>query len=145
MCIGKHVRFILLLALLSGCVSRPIAHNLRKQAQPLTYTQATANPKTTTGTIVIWGGKIINTVNVTNSGEIFVLQLPLSRRGKPTSNDSAAQGRFIAVSPEFLDPAKYPVGSLVTVAGQLNGVRNERQQNVFYRYPLLDVKQIYLW
>ncbi|HEV2327322.1 MAG TPA: Slp family lipoprotein [Verrucomicrobiae bacterium] len=123
-------------------MSNPIAQNLRSQSRPLTYTQVTANPKTTAGTVVIWGGRVIN---VTNRGEIYVLQLPLSHRGRPTGEDTAIEGRFIAVSPEFLDPAKYPAGSLVTVAGQLNGVRNERERNDFFRYPLLDVKQIYLW
>jgi outer membrane lipoprotein len=145
MCMGKYVAVILLLAVLSGCASNPIAQDLRKQAQPLTHTQVIANPKTTTGSIVIWGGRIINLVNTNNGGEIYVLQLPLSRRSRPTSNDSASSGRFIAVSPEFLDPVKYPGGSLITVAGQLNGVRNERLQSVYYRYPLLDIKQIYFW
>ena len=145
MCMGKHVAVIFLLAALSGCASHPIAESLRQQAQPLTYSQVAANPKTTTGAIVIWGGRIINVVNDTNCGEIYVLQLPISGRGRPANNDSAAQGRFIAVSPEFLDPAKYPAGSLITVAGPLNGVRSERLQNVFYRYPVLDVEQIHLW
>ncbi|HEX3628150.1 MAG TPA: Slp/YeaY family lipoprotein [Verrucomicrobiae bacterium] len=141
---GKYIA-VFLLAVLSGCASHPIAADLRRQAQPLTYTQVTANPKTTGGTIVIWGGRILDTVNNTNGGEIYVLQLPLNRRGRPFNNDSAAQGRFICFSPNFLDPAKYPRGRLITVAGRLAGMRNERLQNIFYRYPLLSIEQIHLW
>lgn len=142
---GKHIAVIFLLAVLSGCASNPIANDLRSQAQPLTYTQATANPKTTAGTIVVWGGRIIDTVNNTNGGEIYVRQLPLNRDGRPSNNDSVSQGRFIVLSPKILDPVTYPKGCLLTVAGELVGVRNERLQNVFCRYPLVQIKQTHLW
>lgn len=145
MCMGKYVTAVFLLALLSGCVSNPISGDLRRQAQPLNYTQVAANPKTTAGTIVIWGGRIIDTVNSTNGGEIYVLQLPLNRRGRPANNDGLTQGRFIAFSRELLSPRTYPPGSLITVAGQLGGVRNERLQNVLFRYPLVEIKQTHLW
>jgi outer membrane lipoprotein len=142
---GKYVTVVLLAALLSGCASYPIAKNLREQAQPLTLTQVTANPKTTRGAMVIWGGRIIKTVNDTNGSAIYVLQRPLSRKEKPADDDVFTGGRFIVISRESLDPATYPTGGLITVAGQLSGVRNERLQNTPYAYPMVDIKQVHLW
>ncbi|HEY1787818.1 MAG TPA: Slp family lipoprotein, partial [Verrucomicrobiae bacterium] len=142
--IGKYVA-VALLAVLSGCASYPIAKDLREQAQPLSLTQVTANPKTTSGAIVIWGGRIIQTVNNTNGGEIYVIQRPLNRKEKPANDDTTEGGRFIIVSREFLNPATYPQGRLVTAAGQLVGVRNERLQNILYLYPVLNAEQIHVW
>jgi outer membrane lipoprotein len=143
--VGKYVTVGLLSAILCGCASSPITRDLRDQAQQLTITQVRANPQTTRGTMVVWGGRIINVVNTTNGGEIYVLQLPLSGRGRPATDNTLSDGRFIAMSPGFLDPVTYPRGHLVTIAGVLNGTRNERLQNVFYLYPLLNIRQIYLW
>ena len=143
--VGTFIVLVLGLAALSGCASNPISGKLRNQAQPLTLTQVKVNPQATQGTVVIWGGRIINTINTTNGGEIYVLELPLDRKEMPYPDDTASTGRFIARSPEFLDPAAYPRGYLITVAGRTQGVRNERLQNVLYRYPVLDVQQIHLW
>lgn len=140
----KYVTVVLLSVLLSGC-AHPIASDLRTQAKPLTYIQAAANPKSTRGTLVIWGGRIIDAVNTTNGGQLYVLQLPLNRRGRPTDNDTLSGGRFIVTTPKALDSGTYQRGRLVTVAGVMDGVRNERLQNVLYRYPVLDLKQDHLW
>ncbi|HTV39013.1 MAG TPA: Slp family lipoprotein [Candidatus Sulfotelmatobacter sp.] len=141
---GEFIAFMLGLAVLSGCAS-PISENLRNQAVPLTLLQAKANPQSTRGAVVIWGGRIISTANTTNGGEIYVLELPLGRRENPNSDDNTSTGRFIALSPEFLDPAAYPRGHLITVAGPLQGVRNERLQGIYYRYPVVSIEQIHLW
>lgn len=141
----KFIAFVMGLAVLSGCASYPISENLRNQAQPLSLTQVRANPQSTRGAVVIWGGRIINTINTTNGSEMYVLQLPLARNQRPNIDDTRSTGRFIVMSPEFLDPVAYPRGHLVTVAGQADGVRNERLQNTLYRYPVLNVQQVHLW
>jgi outer membrane lipoprotein len=142
---GKFIAFVLSLAVLSGCASYPISENLRNQAEPLSLTQVKTNPKSTQGVVVIWGGRIINTTNTATGGEIYVLELPLARNERPNYNDTKSTGRFIVMSPEFLDPAAYPRGHLITVAGLTDGVRNERMQNILYRYPVLNIQQIHLW
>ena len=136
---------VLGLAALSGCASNPISENLRNQAQPLTFTQVKVNPQSTRYVVVIWGGRIINTINTTNGTEIYVLQLPLDSKERPNPDDTASTGRFIVLSPEFLDPAAYPRGHLITVAGRAQGVRTERLQNILYTYPVLSTEQIHLW
>jgi starvation-inducible outer membrane lipoprotein len=71
---GKYVAVVLLFAVLSGCASNPIAKDLQNEAKPLSLSQVTANPKTTRGDLVIWGGRIIKTMGNTNGGEIYVLE-----------------------------------------------------------------------
>ena len=141
---GKHIGWIMLLAMLAGCAS-PFDKKLRDQAKPFSMSQVQANPKTTLGATVILGGRIISTMNGTNGGEIYVLQLPLNRRDRPANNDALSGGRFIAVSSEFLDPAAYPPGQLITVAGQLDGVRDRFLDNVLYAYPVVLINQAHRW
>ena len=143
--VGKFIALVLGLAVLSGCADYPISENLRHQAQRLTLTQVKANPQSTRGAVVIWGGRIIGTRNTTNGSEIYVLELPLGRKEKPVPDDTASTGRFIALSPQFLDPLSYHGGYLITVAGQIQGVRTERLHNVLYRYPVLNIQQMNLW
>ncbi len=81
---GAGFRLLLvgtLLVTLSGCASYPVSKNLRQQAKPLTLAQVAANPGAYTGTIVIWGGRVIQTTNDANGGSLYVLQLPLDRCG----------------------------------------------------------------
>jgi outer membrane lipoprotein len=142
---SKYITVLVLSLMLSGCASYPIAKDLRDRAQPLTWTQVTANPEYTRDAIVIWGGRVVDAVNDTNGGEIYVRQMRLNRKGKPASDDTVSGGHFIVVSREPLDSNEYPAGRLITVAGRLEGVRNERVQNIFYRYPVLEIAQIHLW
>lgn len=142
---GKYIGSALLLAMLAGCASYPFDKSLRDQAKPYSMSQVQTNPKTTRGATVIWGGRIIKTINGTNGGEVYVLQLPLNRREQPTSDDTKSGGRFIAVSPEFLDPAAYPPGRLITVAGQLDGVRDRYVDNLLYAYPVVQIRQSHRW
>ena len=129
---------------LTGCVTYPIAKNLQKQAQPLTLSQVVENPDANQGKLVIWGGKIIQTVNDVNSSAIYVLALPLDRSGQPVLYANTA-GRFIASSKGFLDPEVYKNGRLVTVAGTVAGLESGAVQKANYTYPVLDIKQIHLW
>lgn len=128
----------------SGCATYPIAKNIRKQARPVTLSQALENPDTTQGKVVIWGGKIIKTVNNTNGSDIYVLKLPLARNEKPLAGANSA-GRFIASSRGFLDPEIYKSGRFITVAGTIAEARTEPFQNIQYTYPVLDLKQSFVW
>lgn len=142
--LAKQIVLGLALVGLSGCVTYPIAKNLQKQARPVTLLEVMENPGAHQGTIVIWGGKIIKTVNDVNSSEIYVLKLPLNGEGKPQLYANTS-GRFIASSKGFLDPEVYKNGRLITVAGGITGLESHPVQKTKYNYPVLDIKQIHLW
>ena len=133
-----------ILVALSGCATYPVAKNLRQQAKPLTLSQVAENPGASQGTIVIWGGRIIKTVNDVNHSAVYVLKLPLDRDGKPRVQGDTS-GRFIASSRGFLDPEVYKRGRLVTVAGAIAGLKTEPVQKGKYTYPVVDIKQIHVW
>jgi outer membrane lipoprotein len=141
----KHVTCALLaLALLSGCASYPISDSFRQQAKQITLDQVRADPQGTRGTIVIWGGRIINVVNDTHGSAIYIVCLPLPQNEKPIAH-GPSPGRFIATSTGFLDPEMFPYGGLVTIAGQLDGVRIEQLQNMQYPYPVLQIQETHVW
>jgi outer membrane lipoprotein len=133
-----------LLAALTGCASYPVSKSLRKQAKPLTVAEVAANPAAHAGTIVIWGGKVIKTVNNTNGGNIYVLALPLTCHEAP-ERYAVTTGRFIAHSRGFVDPEVFKKGRLITVAGEITGVAKEPLQEVQYVYPVVVTKELHLW
>jgi outer membrane lipoprotein len=141
---AKYLAPALLLAALSGCATYPIAKDLRQHAQMITISQVKADPAGTRGAIVIWGGRIINVSNDTNGGALYIVCLPLRPNERPLAH-GPSPGRFIATSTEFLDPEMFPLHSLITVAGQLDGVWTEQLGNVPYTYPVLQIEQTYLW
>jgi outer membrane lipoprotein len=134
----------LLGAALSGCASYPISQGLRQQAQPLEVNQVIANPNAYRGAVVIWGGRIIQTINFTNGASVYVLDFPLDKGGMP-KRYTASPGRFIARSASFLDPEVFRSGRLVTVAGTVAGVMTEPVQNIQFTYPIIDVREIHIW
>ncbi|HEX3625148.1 MAG TPA: Slp family lipoprotein [Verrucomicrobiae bacterium] len=133
------------LALVSGCASYPISKEYRQHAREITIAQVRANPDGTRGSIVIWGGRIINVVNDSHGSSMYILCLPSGSDERPIPAYDNSPGRFIATSPGFLDPEMYPQGSLITVAGQLNGVRTELLDNIQYAYPVLQIQEAHLW
>ncbi|MGH7941169.1 MAG: Slp family lipoprotein, partial [Limisphaerales bacterium] len=142
--VARYLASALLLALLSGCATYPISKEFRQQAKEVTFDQVRANPESTRGTIVIWGGRIINVVNDTNGSSIYILCLPIRSNEKPIAY-GPSPGRFIATSTGFLDPEMFPQGSRVTVAGQLGGVWTEPLGKVQYAYPVVDIQETHVW
>jgi len=135
---------VFVVATFCGCATPPIAKSLRQQARPLTLEQVAANPVAYRGVTVIWGGSIIDTVNDTNGGAVYVLELPLSGDEKPVLG-GISSGRFIARSSRFLDPEMFPHGWPVTVAGKVQGQAIEPVQQTTYAYPVLTIEQICTW
>ncbi|MCL5099015.1 MAG: Slp family lipoprotein [Candidatus Omnitrophica bacterium] len=145
----KHVGIQVLMAgvilpIISGCMSYPISKAVRKEAKDITLSQVIVNPKAYQGTVVIWGGRIIKTVNETNGGAIYALETPLNRYEQPVPR-RGSKGRFIARSSGFLDPQLYRPGRLITVAGRISGVKVEPIDKVEYGYPKLQILEITLW
>jgi hypothetical protein len=78
------------------------------------------NPDGYIAAVVIWAGRIIETLNRKEGTEITVLETPLDYWGRPAAGEFS-QGRFIAQTPKFLDLVIYPSGRMITVAGEIIG------------------------
>jgi outer membrane lipoprotein len=94
--------------------------------------------------MVIWGGRILKTVNETNGGFVYVLQAPLNYEEWPTST-KFSQGRFMARSSGFLDPEVYRKGAKITIAGELSGTETKEVDKINYAYPVVTLREVYFW
>ncbi len=137
---------VLGLVVLAGC-SPVISSEFRKEARnDLTFSMAFSDPTAYTGSVVIWGGVIIGIMNRPDGTTLAVLETPLSYRERPEGSEQS-QGRFIAETPQFLDPAVFSSGRKVTIAGTITGkeTRPLGKAKVPYIYPVIRIKQIHLW
>ncbi|MBR9981590.1 MAG: Slp family lipoprotein [Desulfatitalea sp.] len=96
------------------------------------------------GETVMLGGKIIETQVQDNSTELTVLQLELDRGDRPQAGDQSA-GRYLVRSDQFLDPALYSAGTIITVVGRLVEQQERLIGSMPYRYPVIVPIEIKKW
>src|SRR5487761_1943073 len=131
----------------TGCVSYPISKQFREQAQTtkdVSFLTIWANPDAYQGRMVIWGGKILKTVNETNGDFVTVLQAPLDAHERPGSTKHSP-GRFIVRSAGLLGPEVYRTGAKITVAGELSGTETQKVGNRNYACPVIRLRDVYFW
>jgi outer membrane lipoprotein len=127
----------------SGCAV--MSKELRGEAEKeLTFTEVFKDPELHKGKVVIWGGMIVDSKNTKDGTLLEVLQKPLDMVGEPRDVDQSG-GRFIALYDGFLDVAIYTKGREVTVGGVVQGKRVMPLGEIQYAYPLISVREIYLW
>jgi outer membrane lipoprotein len=144
---GARRVFILCLIGITGCSTYPISKPLRERARAtkeIGFDRIRENPDAYKGRVVIWGGKIIQTVNETNATSFYVLQTPLDRMEMPLP-ERFSRGRFIARSSGFLDPEIYRPGAWITMAGVLVGSETRPLGQTVYTYPLVALQEVYFW
>jgi outer membrane lipoprotein len=134
----------LLLGTLSGC-GGPFSESTIEAArnQP-SFGAIRQDPTAYKGRLVILGGKIAQIQNQKNATIVEVVQRPLGGDERPSSSNQSG-GRFLAVTPKFLDPTIYKRGRKVTVAGRLSGMQPGTIGKRSYSYPLVTISQIHLW
>lgn len=128
---------------LSGCAV--ISQQVRARAYPpIAFKDLLQNPDAYRGKTVILDGYVIKTCNQVDNTLIFMLQTPLGLGQEPGAKD-ASQGRFMVSVKGFLDPEIYTKDRRITVAGTVIGSRVERDDQLHYRYPVLESIEIHLW
>ena len=123
----------------------PISKDLRAAVtKDLTFPEVFQHPDAYAGSIVIWGGKIIQTLNTQSGTELIILESPLDYSDEPKAEE-LSRGRFIAKTSTFLDPAIYRRGRKITVAGKILGKETQSLGKIEYTYPVVEAKEIHLW
>jgi outer membrane lipoprotein len=136
--------FALFLLVISSC-AYAISQEWREKTRPgLTFSTVFENPDAYIGSIVIWGGIIVDVYNRPGGTDITVLETPLSYWEKPEAAEYS-RGRFIVKALIFMDPAIYRPGRRITVAGEVVGKETKALGGMKYTYPLLKAKEIHLW
>lgn len=94
--------------------------------------------------VLEWGGVIVDTQNLPERTELQVIAYPLGRSGRPNL-DEAPMGRFIAVTPGYLETAEYHKGRQVTLSGKVSGIRQGSVGEAEYLFPIIETAEIQLW
>ena len=133
-----------LAAVMGGCASNVPLSIRQAPDTHTTVSAAQVAPDRHVGAAVRWGGELVLVRNEATVSELEILGRRLASDGAPDP-DSAAEGRFIARVNGFIDPADYKSGARVTVAGVLRGVTTGKVGEFQYRYPVVEVRQLYRW
>ena len=133
-----------LLCLATGCAHMMSSELRAKANKELSFPAVRANPEAYLGETVIWGGKVIETLNEPSVTFIRILQTPLDFSGMPREEETS-QGRFLAEVKGYVDPEVYRNGRAVTLAGEIGGSRAEPLGDMEYVYPVVKVLEIHLW
>lgn len=139
----KRYLFFFACLLLSACSSLPPAIE-NAPSVDITYDQASKNINNYKDAQVRWGGVIIDLQNEQSYSMLQILSYPLNSYGRPLPNNSY-HGRFLVVTPEFLDPTVYVKGKEITAAGMLNGDSERVIGNKTLRLPIIAANIIHLW
>ncbi|MGA1874108.1 MAG: Slp family lipoprotein [bacterium] len=129
---------------LAGCAHVISGESRRLAATNVPFQWIAHNPEGYKGVFVIWGGQIIETRNLREGAHLVILQRPLGYSEEPLI-ESNSGGRFLVLYKGFLDPSIYQSGKIVTVAGIIEGEKTLPLDEIEYRYPYLNAKEIHLW
>ncbi|KXK29847.1 MAG: lipoprotein [Candidatus Brocadia sinica] len=139
----KSTLFVVLF-LTAGCAP-VISKQIRDRARPdVTFKDVLNDPERYKGQMIIFSGVIIEARNTAEGTLLQVLQRPAGFRGRPKEVDET-EGRFLALDSRYLDMYVYEKGRDVTIAGEVWGKKILPLDKTEYTYPLIHVKEIYLW
>jgi outer membrane lipoprotein len=134
----------LAVSVLSGCASVISEESLRLVDRALTFKALRQNPDAYVGRYVLIGGDIAKVTNSNRGSQLEVIQFNLDSSGTPEDSYESG-GRFLADTAAFLDPYVYKPGRMVTIVGEVRGKKTQRLDELEYVYPLVEVREIYLW
>ena len=138
-----HIFGIFLVMLVVGCATGISQQSRSKVTYIDTFSELQKTPDAYVSEVVMLGGKILEIKVSSTSSELTVLQLALGRSGRPENLDQS-EGRFLVRSEQFLDPATYQKGMLLTVVGILKGSRIRAIGSLDYVYPIVEAIEIKL-
>jgi outer membrane lipoprotein len=133
---------------LAGCAGTPVVppELQDKVDRSVSFLQIKSSPQSYKGRLVVAGGMVLSARPVKEGGtRIEILQLPLDRGDEPKERLTDSGGRFLAFHKEFVDPATIPLGTLMTVVGEVTGVVTLQLNDVDYTYPTFDIKAVTIW
>jgi outer membrane lipoprotein len=138
------VGLISAMLLFLGCAAGISKQALSQVSFSLPFSEMQEHPEEFLGEVALLGGKVIETQTLKGATELTVLQLELDGQHRPKDNDQT-KGRFLVVADQFLDPAIYAKGELVTVVGRLEEAVTRPIGERDYVYPKLKAVEIKLW
>jgi outer membrane lipoprotein len=140
----KQLLILFSVLVLSGCV-KVVSDQVRPLIDPtVTFSAVKSTPDNYLGKHLLVGGKITAATITDGLSSLEIEQLPVDQEGIPHDIDQTG-GHFIAESASHYDSINYRPGSIVTVVGEVTGKRHVTRDGVTMLYPVLTIKEIYLW
>jgi outer membrane lipoprotein len=136
------------LSLVSGCAGVPvIPPELHERVdRRVSFEQVKASPASYQGRIIVVGGVVLSVRWLKEGTRIEVLHLPLGGDLEPIGLLTDSRGRFLALkTQDLLDPATVPIGTWITVVGEVSGSTTQPLDEIEYVYPILDIKSLTVW
>ncbi len=134
---------LLVSALLSACASLPETLTTSNE-NVITDFQVWLNSPLEPPQEVRLGGVIAKVTNQRDQTRIEVVNMPISRSGRPDLNSEPA-GRYVAYIEGYVEPLSFAKGRLVTFLGVTQG----EEEGLVGRYPMMfrvmKVTGSYLW
>lgn len=96
------------------------------------------------GSTVRWGGTIASVENHRDHTLIEIVGRGLNNNGRPDEHDRSA-GRFLARMADFLDPAIYEKGRLLTINGTVVEELIRPIGEFTYTFPVVNADNYFLW
>ena len=140
----KLIILLITLTFLSACAPVISKALLQQVDTTITFKSVFEKPENYLNEMVLWGGVIVSTRNLKEGTLLEILQKPLGFGNEPEAGDNS-EGRFLALSDGYLDSAVYSKDRKVTLAGLVKGRRVQLLDEIEYAYPLIAIKEIYLW
>ncbi|KKO20176.1 MAG: Slp family lipoprotein [Candidatus Brocadia sp.] len=135
---------VLVFLFMAGCAP-VISKQVREQVRPeVTFAEVFNDPGRYKGQMIVLSGIVLKTENTKEGTLLQILQRPAGFRGKPKDVDETG-GRFLALDSRYLDVNVFTEGRAVTIAGEVQGKRTLPLDKIEYTYPLISVKELYLW
>lgn len=125
-----------------GCADTPIVSpDLQEKIERnVSFQQIKESPLSYQGKVVVVGGSVLSVTVLKQGGtRIEALQLPLTSDDEPYGRPTDSNGRFFAFHKEFLDPATIPIGTRLTVVGEVTGSTTSMVDEFEYAYPTCDI------
>ncbi|MBA1444777.1 MAG: Slp family lipoprotein [Chromatiales bacterium] len=139
---SKRIFFVTLCLFLAACA----APQTRAPAgdRSVTPKQIAEQNQSIGASPVEWGGVIMELRNLKSSSELEVIAYPLQENGKPDL-DASPTGRFIAVTPGYLESVDYSKGRQVTISGPVSEIRTGKVGEADYQFPVIKTDDAHLW
>ncbi len=131
------------------CSCAPVLNRdvMREGSREVSFAALRENPKPYMGRLYILGGIIVETSFTASGSEMEAVHIPVDGLGY-FRESGQSEGRFLAVlskDAQMLDPEVYGRGRRVTLAGEFVATRSGKIEDIDYRYPVFQIRQLYLW
>jgi outer membrane lipoprotein len=134
----------LALLLIAGCAHVFSETASRQVDSTITFDQLKSDAKPFIGKYVKVGGIIAGLKNTEEGSQLEIVQFKLGSDDIPDES-SASGGRFLAVTPDYLDNMVYKTGRPVAIIGEVRGMKTLPLDETQYTYPLVSISEIHVW